>query len=75
MTSKPLSEKAIFIDGEYMQFDRDVKEAVEKLKKELRRPLYQLPVCICSPYHNKIDPECVHCNIMKGIDKIFGSFE
>ena len=70
---KPLSEKAIFIDGEYMQFDRDVKEAVEKLKEEL-----------CCVKKKDIDGAFTEGekfakmsmrDVKEKIDKIFGEFK
>jgi len=61
---KPLSEKAIFIDGEYMQFDRDVKEAVEKLKKWTRDNSASSLYTFYPSAHE----------LLEEIDKIFGNF-
>ena len=71
MKDKPLSEKAIFIDGEYMQFDRDVKKAVEKLK-ESQQGIFETHIRYGK---NTTETEMRFVDMIDEIDKIFGRFE
>ena len=59
-----------------IKMTKELQEFIEELKRELKRPIYQIPVCSCSPYLDQDKKElCSNCKLYNKIDDIAKKFK